>query len=123
MPLPPSPATERPAAGRPIVALRGVGKTFERSTVALEALDLEVREREFVSLLGLEREKFLGHARANNLQSKILRAGVASSVSVESRARFNRAGLEPATENVGVLRHDAQGLSARYRNGRLTSIR
>ncbi|MGB8604855.1 ABC transporter ATP-binding protein, partial [Bradyrhizobium sp.] len=52
MPLPPSPATERPAAGRPIVALRGVGKTFERSTVALEALDLEVREGEFVSLLG-----------------------------------------------------------------------
>jgi NitT/TauT family transport system ATP-binding protein len=52
MPLPPSPVTERPAAGRPIVALRGVGKTFERGTVALEAFDLEVREGEFVSLLG-----------------------------------------------------------------------
>jgi len=52
MPLPPSPVTERPAARRPIVALRGVGKTFERGTVALEALDLEVREGEFVSLLG-----------------------------------------------------------------------
>ena len=51
MPLPLSPVTERPAAGRPIVALRGVGKTFERGTVALEALDLEVREGEFVSLL------------------------------------------------------------------------
>ena len=52
MPLPPSPVTERPAARRPFVALRGVGKTFERGTVALEALDLEVCEGEFVSLLG-----------------------------------------------------------------------
>ena len=32
--------------------MRGVGKTFERGTVALDALDLEVREGEFVSLLG-----------------------------------------------------------------------
>jgi NitT/TauT family transport system ATP-binding protein len=32
--------------------LHGVGKTFERGTVALNALDLEVREGEFVSLLG-----------------------------------------------------------------------
>ncbi|HET7164757.1 MAG TPA: ABC transporter ATP-binding protein [Pseudolabrys sp.] len=40
------------ASGQTIVALRGVGKTFERGTVALEALDLEVREGEFVSLLG-----------------------------------------------------------------------
>ena len=47
----PSPATERPA-GLPIVALHDVGKTFERGTVALDALNLEVRAGEFVSLLG-----------------------------------------------------------------------
>jgi NitT/TauT family transport system ATP-binding protein len=40
------------ASGQAVVALRGVGKTFERGIVALEALDLEVREAEFVSLLG-----------------------------------------------------------------------
>ena len=40
------------ASGQTIVSLRGVGKTFERGTVALEALNLEVREGEFVSLLG-----------------------------------------------------------------------
>ena len=50
--MPPSSVVERPSAGLPIVALRGVGKTFERGTVALEALDLEVRDGEFVSLLG-----------------------------------------------------------------------
>ena len=47
-----SPTVTERSAGLPIVALRGVGKTFERGTVALEALDLEVREGEFVSLLG-----------------------------------------------------------------------
>ena len=36
----------------PIVALRGVGKTFSSGTVALAGLDLEVREGEFLSLLG-----------------------------------------------------------------------
>ena len=40
------------ASGQTIVSLRGVSKTFERGTVALEALNLEVREGEFVSLLG-----------------------------------------------------------------------
>jgi NitT/TauT family transport system ATP-binding protein len=40
------------ASGQTIVSLRGVGKTFERGTVALEALNLEVCEGEFVSLLG-----------------------------------------------------------------------
>ena len=40
------------ASGQTIVSLRDVGKTFERGTVALEALNLEVREGEFVSLLG-----------------------------------------------------------------------
>jgi NitT/TauT family transport system ATP-binding protein len=38
--------------GPPIVALRGVGKTFESGTVALDGLNLEVRDGEFVSLLG-----------------------------------------------------------------------
>ncbi|HYC16692.1 MAG TPA: ABC transporter ATP-binding protein [Pseudolabrys sp.] len=35
-----------------IVSLRHVGKTFERGTVALNALDFDVRKDEFVSLLG-----------------------------------------------------------------------
>jgi len=36
----------------PILTLRGVGKTFANSVVALDQLDLEVRAGEFVSLLG-----------------------------------------------------------------------
>jgi NitT/TauT family transport system ATP-binding protein len=36
----------------PLVALRGVGKTFASGTVALAGLDLEVRDGEFLSLLG-----------------------------------------------------------------------
>src|ERR1700726_1507829 len=39
-------------SGTPIVALRGVGKTFPSGTVALVGLDLDVREGEFLSLLG-----------------------------------------------------------------------
>src|ERR1700726_3300373 len=39
-------------SGAPIVALRGVGKTFPSGTVALTGLDLDVREGEFLSLLG-----------------------------------------------------------------------
>ena len=38
--------------GSPVVALRGVGKTFGTGTVALDGLDLDVREGEFLSLLG-----------------------------------------------------------------------
>ena len=40
------------AQGSAIVSLRGVGKTFERGTVALSGFDLSVRDGEFVSLLG-----------------------------------------------------------------------
>ncbi len=40
------------AQGSAIVSLRGVGKTFERGTVALYGFDLSVRDGEFVSLLG-----------------------------------------------------------------------
>ena len=36
----------------PLLALRGVGKTFSNGTVALAGLDLDVREGEFLSLLG-----------------------------------------------------------------------
>ena len=36
----------------PLVALRGVSKTFPNGTVALKGLDLEVRRGEFLSLLG-----------------------------------------------------------------------
>ena len=35
-------------SGAPIVALRGVGKTFPSGTVALTGLDLDVREGEFL---------------------------------------------------------------------------
>ena len=40
------------AAGETIVSLRGVSKTFESGTVALDGLDLSVNAGEFVSLLG-----------------------------------------------------------------------
>ena len=40
------------ATGKPIVALRDVGKAFATGTVALGSLNLEVRDGEFVSLLG-----------------------------------------------------------------------
>jgi NitT/TauT family transport system ATP-binding protein len=40
------------ASSGPIVALRGVGKSFPSGTVALAGLDLEVRNGEFLSLLG-----------------------------------------------------------------------
>jgi NitT/TauT family transport system ATP-binding protein len=40
------------APARAVVTLRGVGKTFERGTVALRGFDLAVRDGEFVSLLG-----------------------------------------------------------------------
>jgi NitT/TauT family transport system ATP-binding protein len=39
-------------SGAPLVALRGVGKTFASGTVALAGLDLTVRAGEFLSLLG-----------------------------------------------------------------------
>ena len=38
--------------GQTIVSLRSVGKTFERGTVALDGFNLDVRDGEFVSLLG-----------------------------------------------------------------------
>ena len=41
-----------PADTKPIVSLRGVGKTFARGTVALDGFDLTVRPGEFVALLG-----------------------------------------------------------------------
>jgi NitT/TauT family transport system ATP-binding protein len=40
------------SSAAPILTLRRVGKTFPNSVVALDALDLEVREGEFLSLLG-----------------------------------------------------------------------
>lgn len=38
--------------GTPLVALRGVGKTFPNGVAALAGLDLEIRTGEFVTLLG-----------------------------------------------------------------------
>ena len=40
------------SSGSEIISLRNVGKTFESGTVALDGFDLEVRDGEFVSLLG-----------------------------------------------------------------------
>jgi NitT/TauT family transport system ATP-binding protein len=41
------------APEQPVVSLRNVGKVFERgNTVALEGIDLDVRPKEFVSLIG-----------------------------------------------------------------------
>ncbi|HKA75927.1 MAG TPA: ABC transporter ATP-binding protein [Pseudolabrys sp.] len=40
------------ASGQAIISLRGVGKTFDSGTVALDGFDLDVRGGEFVSLLG-----------------------------------------------------------------------
>ena len=45
------PATT-PHSAPPLLALRGVGKTFPNGTVALSGLDLDVHAGEFVSLLG-----------------------------------------------------------------------
>jgi NitT/TauT family transport system ATP-binding protein len=44
--------TNAAASASPLVALRGVGKTFPSGTVALAGLDLDVRPGEFLSLLG-----------------------------------------------------------------------
>jgi NitT/TauT family transport system ATP-binding protein len=41
-----------PEPGTPIVALRGVSKTFANGVRALDRLDLDVREGEFLTLLG-----------------------------------------------------------------------
>jgi NitT/TauT family transport system ATP-binding protein len=46
--MPPEPTS----ASKPLVALRGVGKTFPSGTVALGGLNLDVRDGEFLSLLG-----------------------------------------------------------------------
>jgi NitT/TauT family transport system ATP-binding protein len=40
------------SSSAPVVALRGVGKTFGSGTVALAGLDLDIRQGEFLSLLG-----------------------------------------------------------------------
>lgn len=37
---------------RPLVSLRGVGKTYANGTIALRGLDLDIGAREFLSLLG-----------------------------------------------------------------------
>src|SRR6186713_379511 len=41
-----------PAPAAPIVSLRGVGKVFGTGLLALDGLDLDVRDGEFLSLLG-----------------------------------------------------------------------
>jgi NitT/TauT family transport system ATP-binding protein len=50
--LPDSQSSLRTAARPPLVALRGVGKTFANGTQALDGLDLDVRPGEFLSVLG-----------------------------------------------------------------------
>ena len=46
------PTATTPHSAPPLLALRGVGKTFPNGTVALSSLDLDVHAGEFVSLLG-----------------------------------------------------------------------
>jgi len=46
------PAATTPHSAPPLLALRGVGKTFPNGTVALSGFDLDVRAGEFVSLVG-----------------------------------------------------------------------
>jgi NitT/TauT family transport system ATP-binding protein len=46
------PAATTPHSTTPLLALRGVGKTFPSGTVALSGLNLEVHAGEFVSLVG-----------------------------------------------------------------------
>ena len=46
------PAATTAHSAPPLLALRGVGKTFPNGTVALSGLDLDVRAGEFVSLVG-----------------------------------------------------------------------
>ena len=41
-----------PSPAAPIVSLLGVGKVFGNGLVALDGLDLDVRDGEFLSLLG-----------------------------------------------------------------------
>jgi NitT/TauT family transport system ATP-binding protein len=47
-----NPSVESEQVAAPIVALRGVGKTFASGVAALNGFDLDVRPGEFVSLLG-----------------------------------------------------------------------
>ena len=103
-----------PASGAETSAIAGLqsGKT-----------DFRLRRGQIVATFCGEGKKLDGHARADDMQPEILRTGVAAAVAVEARARFHGAGLESAAQNVGVLGHEAQGFSARYRNGRLTSMR
>jgi NitT/TauT family transport system ATP-binding protein len=44
--------TNPPMRAAPIVALRGISKTFTNGTLALAGLDLDIREGEFLTLLG-----------------------------------------------------------------------
>src|SRR5262249_32086295 len=43
---------QNPVPGMPLVSLQGVGKVFANGVTALDRLDLEIRQGEFVSLLG-----------------------------------------------------------------------
>ena len=45
------------SSGPAIVSLRGVGKTFPNGVAALQDATFEIREGEFVSLLGPDRAK------------------------------------------------------------------
>lgn len=50
--MPPSSPAPVPVPGRPVVALRGVGKRFSNGTLALSRMSLDIGAGEFVSLLG-----------------------------------------------------------------------
>ena len=63
----------------PVVALRGVGKTFGTGTLALSGFDLDVRHGEFLSLLGPS-----GCGKSTALR---IMAGLASPQPVQSRGQ------------------------------------
>ena len=61
---------------RTIVSLRDVGKTFDSGTVALDGFDLDVRDGEFVSLLGPVRLRQVdGAAHHRGLERAVRRRG------------------------------------------------
>ena len=93
-----------PASGAETPAIAGLqsGKT-----------DFRLRRGQVVATFCGEREELCRHARADDVQTEIVRARVAAAVAEEAGARFDRAGLESAAQHVGVVGHNAQGFSAR----------
>ena len=93
-----------PASGAETPAIAGLqtGKT-----------DFRLRRGQIVATFRGEHEEFGGHARADDVQTEVVRTRVTAAVAEKAGARFDRAGLESAAQDVCVVGHDAQGFSAR----------